>query len=45
MEQRQMRVEHIPVGRIMLAAQGVEPSLILAPEQRRDDQRSVQIST
>src|SRR3954466_14352776 len=34
-----MRVEHVAVGRIMLAAQRIEPRMILPPEQRRDDQR------
>ena len=38
-EQGQMRIEDVALGRVVLAAQGVEPRLILPSEQRRDDQR------
>ena len=47
-EQRAMRVEHITLGRKMLAAQGIERALIGAAEQSGDDNRGwrlIQIST
>src|SRR5438128_8652375 len=44
-KERQMRIEQIALGRIMFAPQHIEPRLIVPPEQRRHDQRRVQIST
>src|SRR5205823_11583981 len=47
MEQRQMRVELVALGRKMFAAHPIEPALVAPPEKRGDDDRCrlAQIST